>query len=186
MRKLMMTVAILVSVGATMMGCQSPPKTEAGRAKLDENTTSVLDRLYSTDPGFKRFLDRAYGYAVFPTAGKGGLIVGGAYGHGEVFEQGMKIGYAEITQATVGAQIGGQQFTEVIAFENKNAMEKFKAGKFAFSAQVSAVALKSGASENAKYADGVAVFTATRGGLMAEAAIGGQKFAYQSLENAGK
>ncbi len=186
MRKLMMTVAILVPIGAAMMGCQSPPRTEAGKEKLADNTQSVLDRLYGTDPAFKRFLDRAYGYAVFPTAGKGGLIVGGAYGHGEVFEQGMKIGYAEISQATIGAQIGGQSFTEVIAFENKNALEKFKASKFEFSAQVSAVALKSGASENAKYADGVAVFTATRGGLMAEAAVGGQKFAYQSLESVGK
>ena len=186
MRKVILCAAMLASLGVALAGCQSPPKTEAGKMKLDENTQSVLDRLYQTDAGFKRFLDKAYGYAVFPTAGKGGLIVGGAYGHGEVFEQGKMIGYAEISQASVGAQVGGQEFTEVIAFEDKAALEKFKSSKFAFAAQVSAVALKSGASENAKYADGVAVFTATRGGLMLEAAVGGQKFAYQSLESQGR
>lgn len=181
MRHSFFIAALLTAVVPALTGCQSPPKTVAGREKLSENATSALARMNETDPGFSRFVDRAYGYAIFPTVGKGGLGVGGAYGHGEVFEQGHQVGYAELTQATIGLQAGGQEYTEVIAFETPEALNRFKNGKFTFAAQASAVALKSGASTNAKYTDGVAIFTKAVGGLMAEASIGGQKFSYQPL-----
>jgi lipid-binding SYLF domain-containing protein len=125
------------------------------------------------------FLDRAYGYAIFPTVGKGAVGVGGAYGRGEVFERGVLIGYCDLSQGTVGVQLGGQSYSELLVFENKNALDKFTSGEFAFDAQASAVALKSGASANAKFSNGVAVFTMTKEGLMFEASIGGQKFSYQ-------
>jgi lipid-binding SYLF domain-containing protein len=125
------------------------------------------------------FLDRAYGYAIFPTVGTGAVGVGGAYGRGEVFERGVLIGYCDLSQGTVGVQLGGQSYSELLVFENKNALDKFTSGEFAFDAQASAVALKSGASANAKFSNGVAVFTMTKEGLMFEASIGGQKFSYQ-------
>jgi lipid-binding SYLF domain-containing protein len=118
---------------------------------------------------------------VFPGVGKGGLVVGGAHGTGVLFENAMAMGKATLNQVTVGAQVGGQEYAEVIFFETPAAVAEFKAGKAAFSAQVSAVALSSGAAANAKYNHGVAVFTATKGGLMAEASLGGQKFSYEAF-----
>jgi lipid-binding SYLF domain-containing protein len=119
---------------------------------------------------------------VFPGVGKGGVGVGGAYGRGELFEGGKLAGYCTLTQASIGLQLGGQKYTELIFFETKAALDRFKSGNFAFAAQASAVALKSGASANAKYAGGVAVFTMGEAGLMYEASIGGQKFSFEPIQ----
>ena len=123
----------------------------------------------------------AYGYVIFPNVTKAALVVGGAGAEGAVYEKGNKIGTAKLAQVNVGAQVGGQSYREVIFFENKDALDRFKDNKVEFSGQVSAIAAKSGASANAKFTDGVQVFTHGKGGLMAEASIGGQKFTYKSL-----
>ena len=123
----------------------------------------------------------AAGYAVFPTVGKGAIGVGGAYGRGELYEGGHRAGYCTLTQASIGLALGGQKYTQLIFFETPAAVERFKSGNFAFAAQASAVALRSGVSANAKYADGVAVFTMGEAGLMYEASIGGQKFSFQPV-----
>ncbi|MBN2315693.1 MAG: hypothetical protein JXM79_17325 [Sedimentisphaerales bacterium] len=159
-------------------GCSTAPKSEAGKAQLDAKVQSAKDEAVKSDPGLKKFFDEAAGYAVFPTVGKGGIGVGGAYGKGEVYEGGQLAGYCTLTQASIGLQLGGQAYTELIFFETQDALDRFKSGNFAFSAQASAVALKSGASANAKYTDGVAVFTMGESGLMYEASVGGQKFSY--------
>jgi lipid-binding SYLF domain-containing protein len=132
-----------------------------------------------TDPGLSRFVDHAVGYAVFPTVTKGAVGVGGASGSGIVFEKGKAVGKAHVTQGTVGAQIGGQTYSEVIFFETVPALTDFKNGALALAAQVSAVAASAGAAKDAKYQDGVAVFTHRKGGLMAEASVGGQKFRFE-------
>jgi lipid-binding SYLF domain-containing protein len=119
------------------------------------------------------------GYAVFPSVGKGAAGVGGAYGKGVVYERGRVVGFCDMTQATVGAQLGAQKYSEIICFENEKTLAKFKDEKLAFDAQASAVAGKSGSAANASYSDGVMVYTLNESGLMAEAAIGGQKFSYQ-------
>jgi lipid-binding SYLF domain-containing protein len=164
-----------------LQGCQTAPSSEKGRATLSNDVDAALKNAKVQDPTLEAFLNKAYGYAVFPSVGKGGLVVGGAYGHGEVFEQGKRVGYCDLTQATVGAQIGGQAYTEIIAFEDKHAMDNFKGGKLKFSAQATAVALKSGAGANAKYTDGVSVMTMGEAGLMLEASLGGQGFSYQPM-----
>ncbi|MDB5318373.1 MAG: hypothetical protein JWN40_4 [Phycisphaerales bacterium] len=170
---------LLATLGIGMIGgCQAAPKTEAKRDALDASVQSTLDMMRAEDPTFGRFIDEAYGYAVYPTVGKGGLIAGGAYGKGEVFEQGRMIGYSDLTQVTVGAQIGGQSYSEVIAFQNKAALDRFIEKEYALEAGVSAVALKSGAAKNARFQNGVAVFVYIKGGLMAEAAVGGQRFRF--------
>lgn len=174
-------LAVLVALGLSLAACSTAPKSEAGRAELASETQTAMANFRKADPAIDSFLDKAYGYAVFPTVGKGAIGVGGAYGQGEVFEQGKKIGYADLTQATIGLQLGGQAYSELIVFENKAALDRFKAGELAFAAQASAVALKSGATGNASYNDGVAVFTAGESGLMYEASIGGQKFSFQPL-----
>ncbi len=151
-------------------------ETASERADLHDQVMATIARFKQVDPGMAHYFESAYGYAVFPTVAKGGLVVGGAHGEGEAFEQGKKIGRVELTQATVGAQIGGQGYSEVIFFENKAAFLDFADGQYALAAQVSAVAAKAGASDDADYADGVLVFTHSKGGLMAEASVGGQNF----------
>ena len=123
----------------------------------------------------------AYGYAIFPNVGKGGAGIGGAAGNGTVFSKGVVIGKAKLTQVSIGFQWGGQAYREVILFETKADLDRFEQNKIEFSGQASAVAATAGASANVKYANGVMIFTQTKGGLMYEASIGGQKFKYTSF-----
>ena len=123
----------------------------------------------------------AYGYVIFPNVGKGGIGIGGAAGNGILYERGNIIGRAQMTQLSIGFQFGGQAYREVIFFESKAELERFREDKFEFSAQASAVIVTAGVSANMKYRDGVMVFTMRKGGLMYEAAIGGQKFNYSKF-----
>ena len=144
------------------------------------------------------YFDSAYGYALFPTIGKGGIGIGGAHGKGRVYRQGNVIGEASMTQLTVGFQLGCQAFSQIIFFESANALEQFTSGNFEFGAQATAVAITAGVSAEAStgggvsagvsggrndastaslgYRKGMAVFTIAKGGLMYEATLGGQKF----------
>src|SRR5882757_9152730 len=119
MRTSFCTAMLLAVFGFGLAGCQTAPQSEAKRDTLDSDAQRTLDAMRSEDPSFGRFIDDAYAYAVYPTVGKGGLIAGGAYGKGEVFDHGRMIGYSDLTQATVGGTIGGESYTEVVAFENK-------------------------------------------------------------------
>lgn len=146
-----------------------------------------------------KFFATSYGYAVFPTIGKGGFIVGAAHGDGRVYRQGRYIGETSMTQISVGFQLGGQAYSEMVFFQTPGALARFEAGKFALSADVNAVALTASASASAGtagtsagasgtathataagvYQDGVAVFTIAKGGLMYQAAVAGQKFSFK-------
>jgi len=141
-------------------------------------TQATIDAFLRKDATLKAFFDKAYGYAVFPGVGKGGMVIGGAYGKGEVYERGKLIGTASLTQVSIGFQLGGQKYSEIIFFKTKSTLDHFTSGNFEFNAQASAVAVTAGASADADYANDVAVFTMTIGGLMYEAAIGGQKFSF--------
>jgi lipid-binding SYLF domain-containing protein len=149
------------------------------KARTDMEVAHTIERFKQKDAGIQRFFDNAYGYAVFPNVGKGAVGIGGAYGTGQVFEQGHPIGRAKLVQLTVGFQWGGQAYSEIIFFQDRAALERFKQGEFEFSAQASAVAITLGASATADYEQGVAVFTMAKGGLMYEASIGGQKFSFE-------
>jgi lipid-binding SYLF domain-containing protein len=139
----------------------------------------TIAEIKAKDPGMGKFFDNAAGYAVFPTVAKGAMGVGGAHGSGEVLVGGKAIGKATLNQVTVGFQLGGQTYSEIIFFENESALNGFKNGDFAFAAQASAVAITTGASANVGYRNGVLVFTMAKGGLMYEASIGGQKFSFK-------
>jgi lipid-binding SYLF domain-containing protein len=148
-----------------------------------------------------KFFDGSYGYAVFPTIGKGGLGVGAAHGSGRVYEHGTHVGDATMNQVSVGLQAGGQAFSQIIFFEDKRAFDEFTSGNFEFGAGVSAVAITAGVSGTAgttgtsagasagkgdagtrgKYYKGMAVFTVAKGGLMYEASVAGQKYKYKPL-----
>jgi lipid-binding SYLF domain-containing protein len=181
MWKWMIPMAALVTTLALVSGCATAPTSAEGKAALDRDVNSALAAARVQDPSLQAFLDRAYGYAIFPSVGKGAAGVGGAYGKGQLFERGKMIGYCDLSQATIGLALGGQTFTEIIAFENKAALDDFKNGNLKLAAQASATALKAGTSETAKFTDGVSVLTTNPQGLMAEASIGGQTFSFQPL-----
>lgn len=174
-------VIVLVSFAMVFGGCSTAPDSTSDRMELQADAREALDEFRDEDASLDEELDDAEGYAVFPTVGKGGLVVGGAFGRGVVYENGRMIGYAAIKQGTVGAQIGGQSYSELILFEDEHALNRFKGDEFAFAAQASAVAAASGAAANADYKDGVMVFTMGEKGLMAEATVGGQRFTFTSL-----
>ena len=145
------------------------------------------------------FFNKAYGYAVFPTIGKGGVGIGGAYGKGRVYEKGKYVGNTSMAQVTVGFQLGGEAYSEIIFFEDQRAFKEFTKGNFEFGADAQAVAITASASAKASstgasagasvtkntaatagtYHKGMATFTVAKGGLMYEASIGGQKFSYE-------
>jgi len=130
------------------------------------------------DPGVHRFFKTSYAYAVFPTVGKGGFGIGGAYGTGRVYQHGKFVGTAKLTQVSIGFQLGGQAYSEIIFFQHRNSYRRFVDGNLKFGAQASAVAIKKGAAANASFNRGVAIFTAAKGGLMYEASIAGQNFSF--------
>lgn len=169
-------------------------------AVANEDSTAINN--FKKSPQVAKFFNTAYGFAIFPTIGKGGFVIGGAYGDGSVFKQGKKTGTTTMMQATIGFQLGGQAFSEIIFFKNKTAYDKFTQGNFEFSAQASAIAITAGANaktsttgtsagastgtENNKqkgiYQNGMATFTYIKGGLMYEAALGGQKFTFEKVK----
>ena len=146
--------------------------------KIIDDSKVAKAEFIKTDGLMQSLFDNSYGYVIFPNVGKGAMGVGGAAGNGIVFEKGKTLGRAKMKQVSVGFQFGGQAYREVIFFENKAALDRFKQNKFEFSAQASAVAATAGASANVKYRNGVMVFTQEKGGLMYEASVGGQKFSY--------
>ena len=175
----------------TIFGLSIPTTSKAIDASMKKQNNS-LDKMLTkskkakaafikNDADMNKLFKSAYGYVIFPNVGKGAMVVGAASGNGLVFENGHLIGKGKMIQVTVGVQAGGKAYSEVIFFENKAALERFTDNKLEFSGQASAVAVKSGASATAKYANGVLVFTQDLGGLMVEASIGGQKFTYEKL-----
>lgn len=147
--------------------------------ELVKDSNDALNDMIKATSKLQTFKSKAYGYVVFPKVTKAGVGIGGAAGNGVVFKNDVVVGSANLKQATIGFQLGGQQYSEVIFFENKKAFDNFTNGKLKFDAQASAVAIKEGASIDVAYNEGVAVFTKTKGGLMFEASIGGQHFNYK-------
>lgn len=172
----------------------------APTARADQYADTV--QLFKNAGQSGTFFDRAYGYAVFPTVGKGALGIGGARGKGRVYAQGRHVGDTTLTQISVGFQAGGQAFSQIVFFEDERAFREFTSGQFGFGAGVSAVAITAAASASAsttgatagasggkkdattsgEYYRGMAVFTIAKGGLMYEAALAGQKFSYKAKQ----
>ncbi len=178
-------------------------------------STFVLSPAYSAETDYKSaikvfrdspivepYFKQSYGFAIFPTIGKGGIGIGGAHGKGKVYRGNKVTGNTSMSQVTIGWQLGGQAYSQIIFFEDKRAYNEFTSGNFEFGAQASAVAITAGAQAQAgttgagasaspggsagaqaktEYHKGMAVFTRAKGGLMYEAAIGGQKFGFEPI-----
>lgn len=149
--------------------------------KMIDGVQTVKADVLKNNPKLQRYFDDAKAYAIFPNVGKGALIIGIASGHGAVYERGTLVGMANMKQIDAGAQIGGEAYSEIIFFKTDKAIQEFMDSDLQFSSQISALALKEDATINVSYEDGVAIFTSTKGGLMAEVSIGGQKFKYTPL-----
>jgi len=173
--------SLLATLSALLLMALSIP---AHAFEPDINDSFQLDvqkaiiAIKKADPGIEAFFDNAAGYAVFPSVGKGGFIIGGAYGKGLVIVGEKVDGYTSMTQGTIGLQAGGQKYSQFIFFKDDVAIGHFKRGNFELGAQASAVAITAGASADAAYDSGVAIFTHAAGGLMFEGSVGGQKFKY--------
>jgi len=169
----------------------------AGPARADKYADAIKTFRGAGQSG--EFFENCYGYAVFPTIGKGGMGIGAAHGSGRVYAGGAYAGNTSMTQVTVGLQLGGQVYSQIVFFQDKRAFDEFTSGHFEFGAQATAVAITAGAAAQASsggtgasagtssshtktagaYQKGFAVFTAAKGGLMYEATIGGQRFSYR-------
>jgi lipid-binding SYLF domain-containing protein len=167
-------------------------------APLHADEYSDATAKFRQAPSTQPFFQKAYGYAIFPTVGKGGIVVGGAYGEGRVYRGGAYTGDVSLVQLNIGWQLGGQTYSEIIFFQDKKAFDTFTSGSFSLNAQASAVAIAVGAAaqtgtngssanvadqqSDALYTLGMAVFTIPKGGLMYEASVGGQKFTYNGRQ----
>ena len=145
-------------------------------AERDEKAQEVKAELLETKPALQKYFDAAVAYVIIPTVGKGGIGIGGARGKGLLYEGGAITAEVTLTQLTIGFQWGGQAYSEFIFFKDDVALADFKRGNYELGAQASAVAVTAGASADANYSGGVAIFTQAKGGLMYEASVGGQKF----------
>lgn len=163
-------VVVLVPVSELAAQDAREPAAEEAIALFKQADSSLVD-----------WFDSAYGYAVFPNVGKGGLGVGGAHGKGLVYKGGEVVGRTSLTQFTVGLQLGGQVYQQVIFFEDEASYNNFTGGNFELSAQASAIAAAAGVATNATYRYGVAIFTLGKTGLMYEASVGGQKFSFTPI-----
>jgi lipid-binding SYLF domain-containing protein len=176
-------LGLLLSAIALLAAAPASAKREKkSDDQLHQEVQEIKKTWQTKDNSFNSTLKKAYGYAIFPEIGKGGFIVGAAHGEGEVYKKGKLIGRAKVTQTTVGAQVGGQTFAQVILFKNKDALERFKQSRFEGSAAATAIGGKKGAAAASKYKDGVAIMILPLKGGMAEAAGGGQKFSFEPID----
>lgn len=150
-----------------------------GKKLLNTESEEVVKNFKIHYPLLTVYFEKAHGYAVFPTITKGGIGIGAAHGTGDVYEKGEYIGTASMTQVTLGAQFGGQTYSEIVFFKDKETLSDFKEGDLKASAQASAIAATAGASTDADYDHGVAIFTLSKTGLMFEATVGGQRFSFK-------
>jgi lipid-binding SYLF domain-containing protein len=166
---------LLLVCAALVAACASTPKTQAKRTQLDSDAAEAKQAMIKKDPGLRALLDQSAGYIVFPEVKEGGFIVGGAGAQGVLYERGRQVGYASLSRASVGAQIGGQKYAELVAVRDQATLDKMKQGNMDLGAQASAVILRAGAA-TATYSDkGVAVVIDPIGGAMVNASVSGQR-----------
>ena len=186
----------LILIIALMFGVS----TVAVAAEVEDYSSTI--KAFKDSPAVAKFFKNSYGYAVYPTIGKAGFVIGGSYGKGQVYRGGKVTGKSKVIEGTIGFQIGGQAFSQIVFFEDKRAYDEFTSGNFEFGATAQAVAITAGAQAQAgtagksagasagpktgvqaetKYRKGMAVFVHAKGGLMGEASVGGQKFTFEPL-----
>jgi lipid-binding SYLF domain-containing protein len=175
----MMKSSVVAMLVLSVAACAGAPKTPSERISLEERARVTLSEMQRRDPSLRGILMDAQAYVVFPEIGKGGAIVGGAYGRGVMYERGQPTGSVSLAQASIGAQLGGQTFAELIVIRDFNTVRKIKAGKFDVGADASIVALTAGAAGSTSLDADTTVFVMPRGGLMVDLSVAGQRLDFQ-------
>ena len=170
--------ALAALVIGTMVACSTAPASQAGRDDLVRRAGAALTAWNQQIPGIEGFARGSYGYAMFPEIGKGGVGLGGAYGRGVVYAGGQHVGYADLSQATVGVQLGGQSYGELIVFATPAALERFKQGRTDGQVGTSAVLIESGYAANIELIDDATIFLKPNGGAMGEMVVAGQRVTF--------
>ena len=171
-------IVVIGLIVGLAVGCSTGSITKEEGDALFKQAQASRQEWNKVDPQFEAFAKKGYGFAFFPEITKGGLVIGGAHGRGVVYEKAQHMGYADLTQMSLGFQAGYQDYSQLIVFENQPAMDKFKRNEIDFGANASAVVADKGAAVGAQFVDGVAVFVRPTGGAMAEASLGGQQITY--------
>lgn len=173
---------VLLSFSTLVTAAWDPVKGDRDPDTGATKKTMIALEAFMQIPELEPFFEQADGFAIFHNVAKGGIGIGGAGGSGEVFQNGRVIGSTKLRQVSIGFQLGGQAFREIIFFREERDTLRFTEGNFEFNAQASAVLIKQGVSVETAYSNGIAVFTIAKGGLMYEASIGGQKFSFDFYE----
>jgi len=189
-KKSLILIAALVFMAAS----------RASAAEAEDYSKTI--NVFKESPAVQKFFNNSYGYAVFPTIGKGGWVIGGSYGKGQVYRGGQVTGKTSVVEGSIGFQFGGKAFSEIIFFQNKKAYDRFTSGNFEFDTNAQATVItagagakggstgvsagatagpKTGVQAETEYYNGMAVFVHSKGGLMVEVSIGGQKFNFKPL-----
>jgi len=174
MKKLVISALVMTLMFASSMATAAWDKDES--IELDKKAQVAISDFKSKDSSVQKFFDQAVGYVVIPTVGKAGIGIGGARGKGVLYEGGAVTAVVTLSQLSFGFQWGGQAYSEFIFFQDSDTLNDFKKGNYELGAQASAVAVTAGVSADAAFVNGMAIFTRAKGGLMYEAAVGGQKF----------
>jgi lipid-binding SYLF domain-containing protein len=173
--------AISLTLAPLLCGLLGVLPAYAQTDKDEAEVAAVIAKFKAKDPDLAGVFASAAGYAVYPTVGKGGIGIGGARGKGRVYDRGRLIGRSTLTQVTIGLQLGGQAYSEVVFLKDQASLDNFKRGRLKLDAQASAVALTERAAADLAYREGVAIVTMAKGGLMYEASVGGQKFSFKPI-----
>ena len=178
-----LVIAICIIIQSPNIFAQWDPSKKSTDPDTGANNKTVLAlEEFKKIDGLEPYFNEANGYAIFPRVAKGGIGIGGARGKGEVLQNNKVIGSTSLTQFSVGIQLGGQAFSQIIFFKEEKDTNRFTSGNFEFGAQVSAVLINQGVSAETAYSNGIAVFTIAKGGLMYEASVGGQKFSFEEYD----
>jgi lipid-binding SYLF domain-containing protein len=176
-----MVIGLAASL-STLVGCASTPRSRPEQQALQMQAQGTLQEMVARDPSLRNILDEAYGYVVFPSVGEGAFIVGGGQGVGVVYQQGRPVGYARLTAGSVGLQVGGQTYSELVVFRSQRAFEDLQRGStWDMRADATATILRAGAAGASNFDDDIGVFVVPEFGAMAAVSIGGQRMSFEPL-----
>lgn len=171
--------ALAAVCGLAIAGCATSRPSPAKEARLEDQARNTISEMQARQPGLENVLRSAHAYAVFPDIGRAGAVVaGGAFGKGILFEHGQAAGYVELKQGSIGPQLGGDTFAELIVLPDATSVDKLKTGRYEIGADMSAIVLNTGAHGTAEITSNNLVFVMPRGGLMAELSVTGQRIDY--------
>lgn len=177
-----LSAALLVCGAAPGCGGNQQSAKTASATERVEGVQEAIERFKQKDSTIGELFASSAGYVVLPSVGEGAFIVGGAHGAGEAFEGGAYVGRVTLSEVSVGAQVGGQSYSQVVFFETPTDFKRLKDNQFRFGAEVSAIGVDHGVAKNAKFKDGVATFVIPKQGLMASAAVGGEKLSFEAAK----